>query len=350
MPTPSFYGPTPAATVDAAFDGSRRPSAEAPLEAPAGQYDGCLEAVAERTGGGEPPVTEGAYEYRQAKALAGGGKVAALSLEPDTGLVRCSAPGGVTAAVRHAQTVWAAPGAEVEPDDGGLFGAARDAAGAVGGAAGWAVGKVFGKMRGKVVKRAVRGVVGRNPAGLIVAAGPSVYRALVTGEVSYAQATKNLFEAGTTAAGAAGGAAVGAAMGATVGSIVPVFGTFLGGAAGGLAGGLLGGGFGERGGRLIADNFAPDDADALRPLLKEELADLAFEHALVPEEVDRLRTAADAATTEKFLRDLFKTYSTAEADRGRAAAVEAVRSRARAAFADPLNDILAGRAFVPAAA
>ena len=236
MPSPAAYGPTAAATVAAAFDGGSVPTAESPLEAPAEQYAECVALVAERTGGdGEPLVTEGAYEYRQAKALAVGGKVPALRFEPDTELVRCEVPAGVTETVRQAQTVWAAgDGGEPEEESGGVFGAVRAAADAGAGAAGWVAGKVFGKVKGSLVKRAVRGVVGRNPAGLIVAAGPSVYRALVTGEVSYRQATKNLFEAGTTAAGAAGGAAVGAAMGATVGSIVPVFGTLLGGAAGGL--------------------------------------------------------------------------------------------------------------------
>ena len=349
MSAPAAYGPTPAATVAAAFDAGRTPTADAPLEAPAEQYADCVKLVGERTGGdGEPLVTEGAYEYRQAKALAEGGKVPALSVEPGTGLVRCESPDGVTATVRQAQTVWAAgDGGEPDEDAGGVFGAVRSAADAGAGAAGWVAGKVFGKVKGSLVKRAVRSVVGRNPAGLIVAAGPSVYRALVTGEVSYRQATKNLFEAGTTAAGAAGGAAVGAAMGATVGSIVPVFGTLIGGAAGGLAGGLWGGGVGERGGQIIADSFAPDDADALRPLLADELADLAFEHAMVPSEVDRLKTAAEAVGTGKFLRKQFVVYSEAEEQGDAAAARAAVRDGARAAFAPLVREITDDRAVVP---
>ena len=350
MPAPTFYGPTPAATVAAAFDGGSGPAAESPMEAPAEQYAECVRLVGERTGGdGEPLVAEGAYEYRQAKALAEGGKVPALRFEAGSGLVRCESPAGVTATVRQAQTVWAAgDGGEPEKDGGGVFGAVRSAADAGAGAAGWVAGKVFGTVKGKLVKRAVRGVVGRNPAGLIVAAGPSVYRALVTGEVSYRQATKNLFEAGTTAAGAAGGAAVGAAMGATVGSIVPVFGTLLGGAAGGLAGGLWGGGVGERGGQIIADNFAPDDADALRPLLADELADLAFEHALVPAEVDRLKTAAEAVETDKFLRKQFVVYSEAGERGGAAAARAAVRKEARAAFEPLAAEVTGDRAVVTA--
>ena len=346
-PTPSIYGPTPAVTVAAAFDGGSVPTAESPLEAPAEQYAECVKLVGERTGGdGEPLVTEGAYEYRQAKALAVGGKVPALAFEPATGLVRCESPAGVTATIRRAQTVWA-EGDGGEPDDGGgVFGAVRGAAEAGAGAAGWLAGKVFGTVKGKVVKRAVQSVVGRNPAGLIVAAGPSVYRALVTGEVSYRQATKDLFEAGTTAAGAAGGAAVGAAMGATVGSIVPVFGTLLGGAAGGLAGGLWGGGVGERGGQIVADHFAPDDADALRPLLADELADLAFEHALVPSEVDRLRAAAEEVQDAAYLRKQFVTYRDAEERGDAAAAQRTVRREARESFGLLVKEITADRAMV----
>ena len=354
MTAPSAYGPTAADTVAAAFHVGRAPTADAPLEAPAGQYADCVRLVGERTGEQAGPlVAEGAYQYRQAAALARGGKVAALAFDPATKLVACTSPAGMTAAIRHAQTVWA--GGEVpdeEEDAGGWFGALRSAAGAGAGAVGWVAGKAWGTVRGKLIGRAARGAFGKNPAVLIVAAGPSVYRALVTGEVSYRQATKDLFEAGTTAAGAAGGAAVGAAIGATAGSIVPVFGTFLGGAAGGLAGGLLGGGFGERGGQLIADEFAPDDADALRPLLDDELADLAFEHALVPREVDRLKSAADAAADAQRLRKLFVIYREAEEADGPAAARKAVREAARETFAPLLEAITADRRAVagPAAA
>ena len=345
---PSFYGPTAEATAAAAFDAGRPPTADAPLDAPVDQHAGVLRLVADRTGGDAAPlVAPGAYAYRQAAALAKGGKVAALSFDPATELVRCDSPAGITAVIRHAQTVWAEGGGADREGGGGLFGAVRSAAGAGAGAVGWAAGKVFGTVKGKLVGRAVRGVVGRNPAGLIVAAGPSVYRALVTGEVSVRQATKDLFEAGTTVAGAAGGAAVGAAMGATVGSIVPVFGTLIGGAAGGLAGGLLGGGAGERGGELIADSFAPDDADALRPLLADELADLAFARALVPSEVARLKAAAEAAQDAAFLRRSFVAYREAEEAGDAAAARAAVRRRAREAFAPLAEAITADRAPVP---
>ena len=342
----SAYGPTAEDTVAAAFDAGRAPTAEAPLEAPADQHAECVRLVAERTDGdGDALVASGAYHYRQAASLARGGKVAALRFDPHTGLVTCRSPAGITAAIRHAQTVWAEGG--VEEDAGGLWGTVQSAAGAGAGAVGWAAGAVFGQVKGRAVKRAVRSLVGRNPAGLIVAAGPSVYRALVTGEVSWRQATKDLFEAGTTAAGAAGGAAVGAAMGATVGSIVPVFGTLIGGAAGGLAGGLLGGGFGERGGQIVADNFAPDDADALRPLLADELADLAFERALVPAEVGRLKAAAEELNDAKRLRKLFVIYSEAEEQGGPKAAQAAVRREARASYEPPCEAITGERVPVP---
>ena len=344
----SAYGPTAAATLAAAFDSGSPPSAEHPLEAPAGQFEECVRRLADRTGAADdPPVTEGAYQYRQAVALAKGGKIAALAFDPATKLVICDAPGGVTETVRRAQTVWAEGDLEPEDGGGGVFGAVRTAAGAGAGAVGWAAGKVFGTVKGKLIGRAVRSVVGKSPAGLIVAAGPSVYRALVTGEISYTQATKDLFTAGTTVAGAAGGAAVGAAMGATVGSIVPVFGTLIGGAAGGLAGALLGGGAGERGGDFLADSFAPDDADALRPLLADELADLAFEHALVPAEVARLKADADAATDAKWLRELFVIYRAAQDADDPAAARRAVRSAARERFVPLAWQVAEDRRAVP---
>ena len=341
---PAVYGRTAADTVAAAFEHGP-PSPDRPLEAPADQYDDVVRLVGQRTGGdGAAVVAEGAYQYRQAAAVAGGGKVGGLSLDPATGRVRCDPPGGVTAALRRAQSVWA--GGDVvktEEGRGGLFGAVRSAAGAGAGAVGWLAGKVVGKVRG----RALAAVLGRNPAALMFAAGPSVYRALVTGETSWRQATKDLFEAGAAAGGAAAGAAAGAAVGATVGSVVPVFGTFLGGAAGGLAGGFFGGDAGERGGQFLADRVAPDDADALRPLLADELADLAFEYALVPAEVDRLRLAAEEHTDDRALRRLYATAEEAKEDGGPAAAEKAVRGHARETF-EPLCDaVVADRATVP---
>ncbi|MEM9700972.1 MAG: hypothetical protein AAF907_00855 [Planctomycetota bacterium] len=272
-----------------------------------------------------------------------------MHFDAETDRVGCRSPGGITAALRHAQTVWAeayeAAERQQQSGDGWtetLGNAVAGAGSAVGGAVGW----VWGTAKGKAIKRLAQATVGKNPAVLMVAAGPSVYRALVTGETSWRQATKDLFEAGTGAAGGAAGAAAGAAMGATVGSVVPIFGTFIGGALGGLAGGLIGADFGERGGGLVADNFAPDDADALKPLANEELAALAFAHALVPAEVGRLKTAADAALTDEALRSWFKRYTQRQKDADHAAAVEAVRGAARSLFRPLLDEVVADRPLV----
>ncbi|NNJ25884.1 hypothetical protein [Alienimonas chondri] len=356
MSTPaprSFYGSDPETTVAAALDGDPPPSAEAPIEAPVGQRDDSVRQLAERTHtspeDAEPLVAQGAYTHEQAANLARGGKIEALTYDAATGRVGCRSPKGVTAAIRHAQTVWAGAYAVADESEdtadswADTLGSAVVGAGsAVGGAVGWA----WGTAKGKAVKRLAQAVVGKNPAVLMFAAGPSVYRALVTGETSYRQATKDLFEAGAGAAGGAAGAAAGAAVGATVGSIVPIFGTFIGGAIGGLTGGLLGAGFGERGGELLSDSFAPDDADALRPLATDELAALAFAHALVPAEVERLKTAAETATTEETLRLWFKLYTGTESATGREPAMTAVRTAARELYEPLLQDIVADRPLV----
>ena len=326
-------GPTAGATVAAALDHEPAPSPDRPLEAPAGQFEECVALFAERTGeDAADRIAEGAYTHGQAANLARGGKVAALSYEADGELVRCSSPAGVTGVIRHAQSVWSR--SYEEADDGsegwpGLLGTAASVAGSTASAVGGAVGWVWGEAKGRAVKRMARSALGKNPATLMFAAGPSVYRAMITGEVSWRQASKDLFEAGS----AAGGAAAGAAVGATVGSVVPVFGTFVGG----VTGGLLGAGYGRQGGEIVADSFAPDDADALRPLAREEMAALAFAHAFVPAEVERLKTAAEAVMTDAELRGWFRLYDRTEDADGKEAAAEAVRSAARDRFG-PLAD------------
>ena len=343
----STYGRTAADTVAAAA-GVDPP---VPVEAPAGQYDACVELMKHDDRTADPPVVAGAYTYEQAANLARGGKVEALTFDAGTGRVGCRSPKGVTEAVRHAQTVWAESYGDVEreadaEDWGGVVGSAVGAGtSAVGSAVGW----VWGQAKGRAVKRLARLALGKNPAALMVAAGPSVYRALVTGETSYRQATKDLFEAGTGAAGGAAGAAAGAAFGAAVGSIVPVFGTFVGGAVGGLTGGIMGATTAERGGELLADAFAPDDADALRPLADDELAALAFRHALVPAEVARLRDAAHAVTTERTLRRWFRLYNDAAGPDAAdpAAGERAVRTAARDAYEPALREVLVDRPPVP---
>ncbi|MFH5804599.1 hypothetical protein [Alienimonas sp. DA493] len=354
--TPAFYGPDAASTVAAALEDGDAPTADAPLEAPAGQREECVRKLAERADlspeEAEARVREGAYAYEQAANLARGGKVEGLAYDPTTDRVVCRAPGGVTETIRRAQTVWAEAYTEAQDDeswgDGPLGTAAALAergASAVGGAIGW----VWGEAKGRTTKRLARAAFGKNPAVLMFAAGPSVYRALVTGESSWRQATKDLFEAGAVTAGGAAGAATGAAVGATSLFFIPILGPLVGGAVGGLAGGWIGAGFGERGGQIIADNFAPDDADALRPLAQEELARLAYLHALVPAEVDRLKTAAEALTTEKLLRTWFKLYDRTLDESGRDPAAEAVRDAARKAYRPLLEEIVAARPVVPPA-
>ena len=335
-------GPTAEATVAAALDHDPAPTPDRPLEAPAGQFEECVSRLAERTGGDAADrVAEGAYTHTQAANLARGGKVAALSFQPDGDLVRCSSPAGVTGVIRHAQSVWSR--SYEEADDGtegwpGLLGTAASVAGSTASAVGGAVGWIWGEAKGRAVKRLARSALGKNPATLMFAAGPSVYRAMVTGEVSWRQATKDLFEAGSGAAGAAAGAAVGA----TVGSVVPVFGTFVGG----VTGGLLGAGYGQRGGEIVADSFAPDDADALRPLAREELADLAFAHAFVPAEVERLKAAGEAVTTDAKLRAWFRLYDRTEDADGKEAAVRAVRAAVRDLFGPIVREIAEDRPVV----
>ena len=332
-------GPTAEATVAAAFDGGPEPTPDRPLEAPSGQFEACVERLADRVeGDAADRVAQGAYTYEQAANLARGGKVAALAFDANVDLVRCHSAAGVTGVIRHAQTVWS--GAYDEADDGtegwpGLLGTAAAVAGSTASAVGGAVGWIWGEAKGRAVKRMARAALGKNPATLMFAAGPSVYRALVTGEVSYRQATKDLFEAGTGAAGAAAGAAIGA----TVGSVVPIVGTLIGG----VTGGLLGASYGRRGGEVVADSFAPDDADALEPLARDELAALAFAHALVPAEVERLRTAADSLLTDVKLREWFKLYDDTRESDGKDAAAEAVRSAAREVFEPIVSEITTDR-------
>ncbi len=369
MPNPAFppnspprshYGPDAASTLAASADAP--PTADDPLEVPAGQYDACVAALADRSGGAPaeaPGVTEaeaearvvaGAYAYEQAANLARGGKIEALTFDPVSQRVGCRSPQGVTAAIRHAQTVWAEAYTAVDEEEdgpdgllGGVLGTATSVAGAGVDAVSGAVGWVWGEAKGRTVKRLSQAVVGKNPAVLMFAAGPSVYRALVTGETSWRQATKDLFEAGSGAAGGAAGAAAGAAVGATSLFFIPVLGPLVGGAVGGLAGGLIGAGFGERGGELVADRFAPDDADALRPLAQEELAARAFAHALVPAEVEGLKIAAERVTTDKTLRLWFKLYDRTLDATGREPAAAAVRTAARELYEPLVEEVIAAR-------
>ncbi|QDT15477.1 hypothetical protein [Alienimonas californiensis] len=348
-PTPSFYGSDAASTVDAALE-ENAPSADAPLEAPAGQREDCVRLLAERTDASpedaEARVVQGAYAYDQAANLAQGGKIEGLTFNYATKRVICRTPGGVTETIRRAQTVWAAAYTEAQDDDswgdgplGTAASYAEKGASAVGGAIGW----VWGEAKGRTTKRLARAAFGKNPAVLMFAAGPSVYRALVTGETSWRQATKDLFETGSGMAGGAAGAAAGAAVGAAALFWIPFVGPPVGGLIGGVTGGLIGAGWGERGGEIVADNFAPDDADALRPLAQDELARLAYAHALVPAEVDRLKTASEALTTDKLLRNWFKLYDRKLDAAGRDPAAAAVREVAREAYAPLLDEIVTAR-------
>jgi len=133
---------------------------------------------------------------------------------------------------------------------------------------------------------------------------PDLYKASISGSVSWAQVGKNLVVNATSIAGGTAGWAGGAVLGASAGSFVPVVGTVAGGVVGGLIGTVSGGVAAGMGAKKAMDYFVEDDAVQMQALLQKELLLIADEYVLTQQEFDKFLEFVADTISSSYLGDL----------------------------------------------
>jgi len=164
---------------------------------------------------------------------------------------------------------------------------------------------VYGSAAINHVSKLLRSNVITTGATTLVITAPDVYRAAISGNMSWAQVGKNFV---CNASGAAGGAAgwfTCSAAGAALGSVVPVLGTALGGTIGGLIGALGGSVAVGAASKALLDKFVKDDAEEMLNLVQSVFEQLCFDYLLDTNETKEALDKLETLLSPAFLRDVY---------------------------------------------
>lgn len=374
VPIQTKYFESASRTVNSAFDREtgRYRYETMQLEVPKDQYHDAVKLMEKRISEGKVPgvtnpadapkmVRQGNVTYRQARNIARAGNVDSLKYDARNSTVICTAAFGFSFAIEFAAAVWRG-----ESSIGALKNAVLKGLQTAGLAFFTSVGSAqllrtqTARMGTVVVRSSVKQVaksklgksaiqkiaevsLGKSVSGaaavnhvskllrsnaitgavtVSVMTLPDLYKASISGSVSWAQVGKNLVVNATSIAGGTAGWAGGAALGASAGSFIPGVGTVAGGIVGGLIGTVSGGAVAGMGAKKAMDYFVEDDAVQMQELLQKELLLIADEYVLTQQEFDKfLEFVADTISSgylgdlhaskdrAKHVRDSFEDYA-----------------------------------------
>ena len=344
------YYQTPKGTIEAAFDsksGIYRYDGQL-LEVPLDQYDDCLRMMENKIRENKVPgitdpaeaknlVKKGTVTYRQARNIARAGNIDSLRFDAKTQAVTSSYVFAISFLISYSRAKWngktdresAAHAVQVALSAGtttfvtGVITAqilrTRSAAiGAVAMRSGvkfayksslgkQAVEKLAQASLGKAVygaaalnhvSKLLRSNIITSAIATVVVTTPDFYRAALARNISWAQFTKNLLVnvsgVATGVGGWMGGAIVGTAVGGPVGGIV-----------GGIVGAVSGGSVGSAGAKIVADQFAPDDAQQMTELIQKVSEQLLFEYLMSESEVQTFAKRLQKMVNAAWLRKMY---------------------------------------------
>lgn len=297
------------------------------IEVPSDQYTDAINILKQKIQEGKVPgvtdpnqanqiIRKGNISYKRARNLAKAGNIDSLKFDARTNAVHCVSVMGISAVVAFAFTYWSTKSIETAAKNAvktgiQVFGTSFLSSVLASQVARTQLHTIFkplihmvsivigpqrtqnfiNSFRSISGKKAIAGVAAQKSfekflateltTGLVmfvVFSIPDTYRVL-TGKISKAQYTKNMFILGANFAGAAAGAAVGAKLGAKVGNLAGPVG-FVGGFAGGaIAGGLA---------RLITNAFREDDVVIMGRMINEYISIAMIDNMFNDEEQNQL--------------------------------------------------------------
>jgi len=373
-PIQTKYFESASRTVNSAFDSEtglyRYDTMQ--LEVPKDQYNEAVKLMEKRISEGKVPgvtntadapkmVRQGNVTYRQARNIARAGNVDSLKYDARNSAVICSAAFGFSFTIEFAAAMWrgeSSIGALKNAVLKGLQTAGIAFFTSVGSAqllrtqtarmgtvlarsgvkqvaktklgrsaihkiAEVSLGKsVSGAAAVNHVSKLLRSNVITGAVTVSVMTLPDLYKASISGSVSWAQVGKNLVVNATSIAGGTAGCTGGAALGALAGSLLPGVGTVAGGVVGGVIGTVGVGAAAGMGAKKAMDYFVEDDAVQMQELLQKELLLIADEYVLTQHEFEKfiefvadtipggflggLHSSNDRA---KHVRDSFEEYA-----------------------------------------
>jgi hypothetical protein len=362
----SIYCPTVEATVEASFavDATASLDAQTLLEVPGEQYSEAADLITQSadspdtgptllTPAGTYRIRRGTVSYQQALRIAQARRIDGVEIDPDTSMVNCDFPYGMSFALEYARARWsggseraavavalsaslkAGPSssmngllsARLSAGRGSLSRSARTD-GAISGVASSPLGRgaADGALRSLST---MAGPVGSGHLGLLAGASPvastvamgvanlDFYRAALERSISWKQFTKNMAIKASGIFVGAGGWASGSALGSVLGGPV-------GALVGGLVGALSGGSLGAVGAKRVADRFIEDDAIRLMAIVQQRSEELAFEYMLTAEEIDEFAKRIKTLINPAWLRRMFRIAQAANSSES-GAAIRAAR-------------------------
>ena len=97
----------------------------------------------------------------------------------------------------------------------------------------------------------------------------------------------------------------GAAGGAVLGTIIPVLGNVAGGVIGGVLGAITGGTIASEASGAILDGFIKEDAEKMKDIVLEELADISTDYLLGKSDGEKALERFMDRDVPDFLRDMY---------------------------------------------
>lgn len=325
------------------------------LEVPKDQYNDAVKLMEKRISEGKVPgvtnpadapkmIRRGNVTYRQARNIARAGNVDSLKYDARNGMVICTAAFGFSFAVEFAAAMWrgeSSVGALKNAVLKGLQTAGLAFFTSVGSAqllrtqtarigtvvarqgvkqvaktklGRAAIEKIAEASLGKAVSGAaavnhvsklLRSNVITGAVTVTVMTLPDLYKASISGSISWAQVGKNLVVNASSIAGGTAGWTGGMAAGASIGSAIPGLGTVAGGIVGGLVGSIGGGVAAHAGAKTAMDKYVVDDAVKMQELLQKELMLIADEYVLTQPEFDAFLSFVADTIPGGYLKDLY---------------------------------------------
>ncbi|WP_313569613.1 hypothetical protein [Comamonas terrigena] len=325
------------------------------LEVPKDQYNDAVKLMEKRISEGKVPgvtnpadapkmIRRGNVTYRQARNIARAGNVDSLKYDARNGMVICTAAFGFSFAVEFAAAMWrgeSSVGALKNAVLKGLQTAGLAFFTSVGSAqllrtqtarigtvvarqgvkqvaktklGRTAIEKIAEASLGKAVSGAaavnhvsklLRSNVITGAVTVTVMTLPDLYKASISGSISWAQVGKNLVVNASSIVGGTAGWTGGVAVGASIGSVIPGLGTAAGGLVGGLVGSIGGGVAAHAGAKTAMDKCVVDDAVKMQELLQKELMLIADEYVLTQPEFDAFLSFVADTIPGGYLKDLY---------------------------------------------
>ena len=320
------------------------------IEVPSDKYESAVQAMEDRISKGQVPgvsdpkearniVRKGNITYTQARNIAKFGTIESLTYDAVNGIKLAGTTAGLSAVVAFSHSLWSGNDWQLALKKscytglkvGGTAWASSVISSQVGrtgvehglrGASDWIVrtigykasaiisnairsgSNIHGTAAAKYLSKVLRGNIVTGIVTTTVISSADFYR-LFKGNISGAQALKNVTVTATSVAGGTGGWLAGAAAGAAAGSAVPLIGTAAGGIVGGLLGSLGGGWAASKATKSTMDLIIADDANEMLEIIQKEFSIVAEDYLLSEKEASDIIERIKLKINNKLLMSMY---------------------------------------------